>query len=154
MPEPRPMLTETPVVPGSDGRKMSKSYNNGIDLTESESSMLKKVRAMPTDPARVKREDAGDPTKCNVYAFHKLFSSPSDLSWVEDGCRTAGIGCGDCKGKLFENMNKLCAEPREKKKELLNNPKQLDSIIQAGCEKARQEAEKTMHMVRGSMGLK
>lgn len=154
LPEPRPMLTETPVVPGSDGRKMSKSYNNGIDLTEGESSMLKKVRAMPTDPARIKREDKGEPSKCNVYAFHKLFSSADDLSWVEGGCRTAGIGCGDCKGKLFENMNKLCAGPREKKKELLNNPKQLDSIIQAGCEKARQEAEKTMQMVRGSMGLK
>ena len=92
LPEPQALLTETPLVPGLDGRKMSKSYNNGLDLDEDEKSIQKKVRAMPTDPQRVRREDPGEPTRCNVYHFHKLFSSSEDVKWVEVGCRTAGIG--------------------------------------------------------------
>lgn len=152
LPEPQPLLTETPMVPGLDGRKMSKSYNNGLELTEDQKSAEKKIKAMPTDPQRVRREDKGEPTRCNVYGFHKLFS-PKDLEWVESGCRSAGIGCGDCKAKLAQNFNSLVEEPREKKKELLNHPERLDSIIRVGCEKARIEARKNLEMIRASMKL-
>lgn len=153
LPEPKPHLTETPLVPGLDGRKMSKSYNNGLGLTEDEKSLSKKIKGMPTDPQRIRREDKGDPNRCNVFTYHKLFSTAQDLSWVTEGCTTAGIGCGDCKGRLLENVQKLIAEPREKKKELLNNTKQLDEIIQAGNAKARQEASRTLKLVKDWMKL-
>lgn len=152
LPEMTHLLTEIPLVPGLDGRKMSKSYGNTLYLTEdSEKDLKKKVNMMVTDPARVRREDAGEPTKCSVYGYHKLYSSSEDLQWVEAGCRSAGIGCGDCKGRLATNIEKISLEPREKKKELLNNPGRLDSIIDAGCDKARKEAQKTLEIVRSSM---
>ncbi|KYG65222.1 hypothetical protein AZI87_11715 [Bdellovibrio bacteriovorus] len=152
LPEMNPLLTEIPLVPGLDGRKMSKSYGNTLFLTEdTEKDLKKKVNLMVTDPARVRREDPGEPTKCSVYGYHKLYSSADDIAWVEQGCRTAGIGCGDCKGRLAANIEKLSVGPREKKKELLNNPGQLDSIIDAGCDKARKEAQKTLEIVRSSM---
>lgn len=152
LPEMNPLLTEIPLVPGLDGRKMSKSYGNSLFLTEdSEKDLKKKVNLMVTDPARVRREDPGEPTKCSVYGYHKLYSSAEDISWVESGCRSAGIGCGDCKGRLAANIENISREPREKKKELLNNPKLLDSIIDAGCDKARKEAQKTLEIVRSSM---
>jgi tryptophanyl-tRNA synthetase len=152
LPEMNPLLTEIPLVPGLDGRKMSKSYGNTLYLTEdSEKELKKKVNMMVTDPARVRREDVGEPAKCSVYGYHKLYSSNEDIAWVEAGCRSAEIGCGDCKNRLSNNIEKISAEPREKKKELLNNPNQLDSIIDAGCAKARIEAQKTLQMVRTSM---
>lgn len=152
LPEMNPLLTEIPLVPGLDGRKMSKSYGNALYLTEdSEKDLKKKVNLMVTDPARVRREDPGEPTKCSVYGYHKLYSTAEDIQWVEVGCRSAGIGCGDCKGRLATNIEKISVEPREKKKELLNNPNQLDSIIDAGCDKARKEAQKTLQIVRSSM---
>ncbi|HWU44985.1 MAG TPA: tryptophan--tRNA ligase [Bdellovibrio sp.] len=152
LPEMTPLLTEIPLVPGLDGRKMSKSYGNTLFLTEdSEKDLKKKVNMMVTDPARVRREDIGEPGKCSVYGYHKLYSSAEDLQWVEAGCRSAGIGCGDCKGRLAANLEKVSAAPREKKKELLNNPNLLDSIIANGCAKARQEAQKTLSIVRSSM---
>jgi tryptophanyl-tRNA synthetase len=153
LPEPQPLLTETPLIPGIDGRKMSKSYGNGVLLTEEEKSLRKKVNQMVTDPARVRREDPGNPDVCSVFGFHKLYSSQQDLEWVKAECPKAGIGCGDCKARLADNMNKLCQGPREMKKELLNNPARLDSIIQTGCEKARVEADKTLKDVRSWMGL-
>ncbi|MFN7454667.1 MAG: tryptophan--tRNA ligase [Pseudobdellovibrionaceae bacterium] len=153
LPEPQPVLTETPVVPGLDGRKMSKSYGNAISLTEESGALAKKIRGMPTDPARVRREDAGNPANCNVFTYHKLVSSEDDKTWVVKGCTTAGIGCGDCKGRLAENLNKLLEEPRNRQKELLNNPKQLDSIIAAGCERASSEARKTLIEVKSKMGI-
>lgn len=153
LPEPQALLTASAVVPGLDGRKMSKSYGNTLLLSEDEKSMQKKIKAMPTDPQRVRREDAGDPDKCNVYSYHQLFSKSEDLQWVVEGCRSAGIGCGDCKMKLAENINNLSKEPREKKKELLNQPGRLDSIIQHGCEKARTEAQATLRIVKGSMKI-
>lgn len=153
LPEPKALLTETPLVPGLDGRKMSKSYGNGVDLTEEEKSLTKKIRGMPTDPQRVRREDKGDPDKCNVFTYHKLFSTAEDLSWVREGCTTAGIGCGDCKGRLNQNMELLMKEAREKKKDLLNNPKRLDEIIAAGNLRARQEAQKTLKQVKEWMKL-
>jgi tryptophanyl-tRNA synthetase len=153
LPEPAALLTDTPLVPGLDGRKMSKSYGNGLLLTEEEKTLQKKIKGMPTDPARVRREDPGEPEKCPVYTFHKLYSSDSDLEWVQVGCRTAGIGCGDCKMRLVENINKMSAGPREKKKELLNNPKTLDSIIRNGNERARVEAQATLKIVKENMKL-
>lgn len=152
LPEMTHLLTEIPLVPGLDGRKMSKSYGNTLYLTEdSEKDLKRKVNMMVTDPARVRREDEGEPTKCSVYGYHKLYSSQEDIQWVETGCRSAGIGCGDCKGRLAANIEKISLEPREKKKELLNNPSRLDSIIDAGCDKARKEAQKTLEIVRSSM---
>lgn len=153
LPEPQPVLTETPLVPGLDGRKMSKSYGNTLMLSEEAKSIEKKVKGMPTDPQRVRREDPGDPSKCNVFSYHKLFSKDQDLQWVVSGCRTAGIGCGDCKMKLAENINNLSEEPREKKKELLNDTRRLDSIILDGCSMARKEAQATLRMVKESMKL-
>ena len=148
IPEPKPLLTETPVIPGLDGRKMSKSYGNGFDLTEDEKSLAKKIKGMPTDPQRIKREDKGDPQRCNVFNYHKLVSSPEDLDWVQQGCTTAGIGCGDCKTRLLQNFEKLVAGPREKKKDLLNNPKSLDEMIHAGNERARKVAHENMLRIK------
>ncbi len=148
LPEPKALLTETPSFPGLDGRKMSKSYNNSILLAEEEKSLKKKINSMVTDPQRVRREDKGNPEVCPVYSYHKLFSSNEDLKWVVDGCTTAGIGCGDCKAKLCGNIEQMIKIPREKKKELLNNPKTLDSIIEAGREKARREARKNIQTIR------
>jgi len=154
LPEPQPLLTETPLVPGLDGRKMSKSYGNGLDLTEDEKSLEKKVKGMPTDPQRVRREDKGEPTRCNVFTFHKLFSSAEDLTWVSEGCRSAGIGCGDCKMRLAQNINNLVKEPREKKKELLNQPNKLDSMIRDGSARAQKEAQLTLKIIKDAMKLK
>ena len=151
IPEPQPLLTETPLFPGLDGRKMSKSYNNSLFLTEEEKDLKKKINQMPTDTQRVRREDPGDPTRCPVFSYHKLFSSEEDQAWAIEGCKTAGIGCGDCKARLLVNINKLIGPARERKKELLNNPKHLDSIINAGCEKARIEAQKNLREIREHM---
>lgn len=154
IPEPKALLTETPAVPGLDGRKMSKSYGNTIFLTEDEKSLKKKINQMLTDTKRARREDTGNPEDCTVYTFHKLYSSDQDLKWVVDGCTTAGIGCGDCKAKLCENMEAITKNPREKKKELLNNPKALDLIIAAGCEKARSEAKNNLDTIKDWMKLR
>lgn len=153
LPEPKALLTETPAFPGLDGRKMSKSYGNSILLAEEEKSLKKKVNSMVTDPQRALRENPGNPEVCNVFTYHKLFSTEADREWVTQGCTTAGIGCGDCKAKLCENIEQLVKKPREKKKELLNNPALLDSIIESGCEKARQEARKTIKLVKEWMQL-
>ncbi len=153
LPEPKALLTETPAFPGLDGRKMSKSYGNSILLDEEEKSLKKKINSMVTDPQRATRENPGNPDVCNVYTYHKLFSSEADQSWAAQGCRSAGIGCGDCKAKLCENIGQMLKKPREIKKDLLNNPTRLDSIIEAGCEKARQEARKNITLVKEWMKL-
>lgn len=153
LPEPQALLTQTPVVPGLDGRKMSKSYGNTLYLTEDAKVLEKKIRGMPTDPQRVRREDAGDPERCTVSSYHKLFSSGEDLQWVHQGCTTAGIGCGDCKARLIGNYEKLASGPREKKKELLNQPKVLDEIMAEGCSRARKVAQETLLQVREKMKL-
>lgn len=153
LPEPKPIFTSTPTLLGSDGRKMSKSYGNTLYLTQEEDELNKNIRAMPTDPARVRRHDPGEPTKCPVYGYHKLFSSADDLKWVEEGCRTAGIGCGDCKKRLIENMNGMMAGPRAKKKELLQSPGTLDSIIDDGCRRARKAAKQTLDQVKEWTGF-
>lgn len=152
-PEPQPLLTETPLVPGLDGRKMSKSYGNGVDLTEDAKSIAKKVKGMPTDPHRVRREDVGDPNKCNVFNYHKLFSQAEDLEWVTAGCTTAGIGCGDCKGRLIERIEGLVGAAREKKREILANPSRLNEMIRYGAEKAQKEAQENLRQIRSLMKL-
>jgi tryptophanyl-tRNA synthetase len=152
--EPLPLFTDTPLVPGTDGRKMSKSYGNVLPLIESEKDLKNRLMKMPTDPARVKRTDPGDPDKCPVFSYHKLFSTDDDRGWVRQGCTTAGIGCGDCKMRLFERINPLQVGPRQKKEELLNNPAQLDQIIDEGCQKARLEGQKTLAQVRGWMSFR
>jgi tryptophanyl-tRNA synthetase len=153
IPEPQALLTETPLVPGLDGRKMSKSYNNGLLLTEDEKTLKKKVNSMLTDSKRLRREDVGNPADCTVYSFHKLYSSEADLQWANQGCTTASIGCGDCKAKLCANIEEKTKIPREKKKELLNNPKALDSIIDQGTEKARAVAGKNLAQIKDWMKL-
>jgi tryptophanyl-tRNA synthetase len=151
LPEPTPLLTDTPVVPGLDGRKMSKSYGNVLALTEDEKSLSKKVKGMVTDPQRVHRTDSGNPEVCTVYSYHKIYSTEQDREWVVQGCRSAAIGCGDCKAKLCSNIENLSKEPREKKKELLNNQKALVSIIEDGCARARREAQATLKTVHEVM---
>lgn len=151
LPEPQSILTETPLIPGSDGRKMSKSYDNFIPLTEDAKPLESRLKKMPTDPARVRRHDVGDPAKCPVFDLHKLFSTAEDRVWVTQGCTTAGIGCGDCKMRLFSNMNALMEKPRGIKKELLQDTKRLDSIIAQGCDKARGEAQKSLQVMRKAM---
>lgn len=153
LPEPKPILTDTPSVAGLDGRKMSKSYGNGLDLTEDEKSLQKKVRGMPTDPSRALRENPGNPDVCNVFAYHRLFSNEQDREWVRQGCQSAGIGCGDCKARLLERIEQMVAGPREKKKELLNNPKQLVSMMRAGSERAQVVAKDTLREVKELMKL-
>ena len=151
LPEPKPLFTDTPLVLGLDGRKMSKSYGNTIEISMEPKVLEKTLLKMPTDPARVRREDRGNPDICNVYNYHKLVSTDDDLKWVREGCTTAGIGCGDCKMRLVGNINKLCEKPRELKKELLNDKKKLDSMIIHGCDRARVEAQKTLKRVREAM---
>ncbi len=154
LPEPKPLLTQTPSFTGLDGRKMSKSYGNSILLSEEEKTLKKKVNSMVTDSARSLRENPGNPLICNVFSYHKLFSTPDEQKWVVDGCTSAGIGCGDCKAKLCGNIEQLISIPREKKKELLNNTKQLDSIIASGCDKARTEAGKNLKIIKDYMKLR
>lgn len=153
IPEMEALLTETPLVPGLDGRKMSKSYGNHIPLTEDEKTLRKLCNKMRTDSKRATREDPGEPEDCTVYDFHKLVSGAEDLAWVEQGCRSAGIGCGDCKLRLAENFNKMMEGPREIKKQLLNEPKKLDEIIHEGCARARREANESLRMLREAMGF-
>ena len=153
LPEPKQLLTESPVLPGLDGRKMSKSYNNTMPLTAEPKEVEGIVKKMMTDPARVRREDPGNPALCPLFEFHKLYSSEEDKKWVIQGCTTAGIGCGDCKMKLAANINEKMREPLAKKKDLLNNPKRLDSIIVEGSKKARIEAQKTLAYCRELMGF-
>ncbi len=151
LPEPKPLLTETPMIMGTDGRKMSKSYNNGLALIEDEKVLRSTLLKMPTDPSRVRRDDVGNPDVCPVFELHKLFSSEETKTWAREGCVTAGIGCADCKLGLFNHINAFMEKPRARQKELLNDPTELDSIIEAGCDRARQDAQKTMGIVRKAM---
>ncbi len=153
LPEPKPLLTEIPLLSGTDGRKMSNSYNNVFYLLQEEKELKKSVNKMVTDPQRVRREDTGNPDVCPVFKFHKLFSTEEDRKWVREGCTTAGIGCGDCKGRLYDNLNQFMGSAREKKKELLKDRERLDSILAKGCQKAREEASQTLKRVKDKTGF-
>ena len=140
------MFTEVPLLTGTDGRKMSKSYGNTFPLTQEPQEVKANVNKMHTD--RVRREDKGNPEACPVFAYHKLFSSVEDQEWAAHGCRTATIGCGECKAKLAENVEAWMARPRQAKKEWLKDPQRLDSIIADGCQRARTKASRTLQKVQ------
>jgi tryptophanyl-tRNA synthetase len=146
--EPEAMLTRTPRIPGLDGRKMSKSYGNAITLSESDADIRAKTKVMVTDPARKRRSDPGNPDVCPVYDWHKLFSPPETLKWSAEGCRTAGIGCIECKAAMADNLIKWIAPIRERRVEYEKNPKRVLELIDAGSKRARVEAGKTMTRVR------
>jgi tryptophanyl-tRNA synthetase len=152
-PEPQPLLTEAAKILGTDGRKMSKSYGNTIDLGESAESTAKKIMGMVTDPARKRRQDPGNPDVCGIYYLHKAYSTPDTIQWVDVNCRTAGIGCVDCKKKLLEKLGPAQEEMRVRREALLAHPKDLDDIVQLGTRKAREVAGRTMAEVRHAMKI-
>ena len=152
-PEPQPLLTEAAKVLGTDGRKMSKSYGNAIDVGESAESTTKKIMGMVTDPARKLRKDPGNPDVCGIYYLHKVYSTPDTVAWVDTNCRTAGIGCVDCKKKLLERLGPEQERMREKREALLARPKDLDDIVAEGNRRAREVAERTMVQVRHAMRI-
>jgi len=151
--EPGYLLTEESKMPGLDGQKMSKSYHNTITLRESEESVAKKVKSMPTDPARVRRHDPGEPTKCPVWQLHQVYSNDACKEWVQQGCRTAGIGCIECKQPVIDGILREQVPMRERAQVYLDDPTLVKNIIADGCEKARELARETMRDVREAMGL-
>jgi tryptophanyl-tRNA synthetase len=146
--EPQVMLTQTPRIPGLDGRKMSKSYNNAITLSESDADIRAKTKVMVTDPARKRRTDPGNPDVCPVYDWHKLFSPPPTLEWSANGCRTAGIGCIECKSAMADNLIKWIEPIRDRRIELGKNPAKVLEILNHGSGEARKIAQETMSRVR------
>ena len=151
--EPEVLLTEASRLPGLDGAKMSKSYGNTIGLREDAETVTKKIRTMPTDPARVKRSDPGDPDKCPVWQFHLVYSDAPTKSWVQQGCRTAGIGCLECKQPVIDKVLAEQAPMRERAQKYLDDPTLVRNIVADGCDKARDLARETMREVREAMGL-
>ncbi|MBI5436041.1 MAG: tryptophan--tRNA ligase [Nitrosomonadales bacterium] len=151
--EPEAMLTAASKMPGLDGQKMSKSYNNTITLREDEASVTKKIRTMPTDPARVRRTDPGTPEKCPVWPLHQVYSSEDTKQWVQRGCTTAGIGCLECKQPVIDAVLEEQKPMRERAQQYLDDPTLVRNIIADGCEKARRLAGETMRDVREAMGL-
>jgi tryptophanyl-tRNA synthetase len=152
-PEPEALLTEFPKVVGTDGRKMSKSYDNAIYLSDTPEEVERKIRTMVTDPARVKKTDLGDPELSPVYQLHKIFSSKEEQEHVAKGCRTAGIGCIECKKVLINNVFKVMEPIWKKRNDLIRSPEILQDIVRKGTEKAKKVAEETMQLVREAMGL-
>jgi tryptophanyl-tRNA synthetase len=146
--EPQVLLTQTPRIPGLDGRKMSKSYNNAITLSESDADIRSKTKVMVTDPARKRRTDPGNPDVCPVYDWHKLFSPPPTLEWAADGCRTAGIGCIECKSAMADNLIKWIEPIRARRLEHEKHPARVLEILNDGSSKARDVAQKTLSRVR------
>ena len=151
--EPRAMLTAAAKMPGLDGQKMSKSYNNTINLREDEASVNKKIRTMPTDPARIRRSDAGDPDKCPVWQLHMVYSNEQTREWVMRGCKSAAIGCIECKQPVIDAVLEEQRPMRERAQQYLDDPALVRNIIADGCEKARKLASETMRDVREAMGL-
>ena len=153
LPEPQALLTKASKMPGLDGQKMSKSYNNTISLREEAESVEKKIRTMPTDPARVRRTDPGNPEKCPVWQFHEIYSSEDTRSWAKEGCTTAGIGCIECKQPVIDAVELELKPIRERANEYLEDEVTVQSIIKEGCEEARDVARDTLDDVREAIGL-
>ena len=151
--EPDALLTEASRMPGLDGQKMSKSYGNTITLREDADSVTKKIRTMQTDPARVRRTDAGDPDKCPVWQFHVIYSNAEVKDWVQTGCRSAGIGCIECKQPVIDAVLREQEPMRERARMYVEDPQLVRNIIADGCEKARKLAQDTMRDVREAIGL-
>lgn len=153
LPEPQALLTDASKMPGLDGQKMSKSYGNTISLREDPEVAEKKLRTMPTDPARVRRNDPGDPEKCPVWQFHLVYSDEKTRDWVQEGCKSAGIGCIDCKGPVIEAVKTELKGIHERAEEYENDPAAVRSIVNEGSENAREIARETIEEVRKAMGL-
>ncbi len=152
--EPEPLFTQTPKVPGIDGRKMSKSYGNSLEISEDEKSMWNKLRTMKTDPARMRRTDPGDPDKCPVWDLHKVFNhDEEEKSEIAAGCKCAGIGCIDCKKKLNAKIQDMMTPVRERRAKYEGNKKLLDDILADGAERASKAARETMSFIYPAMGL-
>jgi tryptophanyl-tRNA synthetase len=152
-PEPQSLLTPAAKLPGTDGRKMSKSYNNTIMLTDPEPVVRQKLKTMVTDPARIRRSDPGNPDVCPVGDLHKIFSSKETMAKVNEGCRSAGIGCIECKSWAADALVKLLVPMQERRKKFEENPRLAWDILEAGTERARQAAAETMSGVRDAMGM-
>jgi tryptophanyl-tRNA synthetase len=152
-PEPQPLLTETPKVPGLDGRKMSKSYNNALYLTDAPEEIDSKIRVMMTDPARKRRSDPGNPEVCPVFDFHKIYSPQEAIALVDRECRTAGIGCIDCKKMMSTNLLQEMGPILEKRRELEKRPQEVLAVFEEGSQKAQHTAQATMGEVRAAMKL-
>jgi tryptophanyl-tRNA synthetase len=152
-PEPQSLLTPAPRLPGTDGRKMSKSYGNAILLTDPEPVVRQKLKTMVTDPARVRRSDPGDPDLCPVGDLHKIFSSKQTMARVYEGCRSAGIGCIECKGWVADALVQVLNPMQERRKKYEDNPRLAWDILEAGSARAAKVAAATMHEVRESMGM-
>ena len=152
-PEPDAKLTEIPKVPGTDGRKMSKSYGNHIELADPPEVIRQKVRPMMTDPARKRRSDPGNPEICPVFDLHKIFTTPEDREYVANGCRTAGIGCLDCKEVLLKHMIPPLSKIRERRNAFAEKPDTIKEILYEGSRRARKVAEQTMTEVRAAVNL-
>jgi len=151
--EPQARLTEASRMPGLDGQKMSKSYGNSITLREDKESLTKKIRTMPTDPARVRRTDAGDPEKCPVWQLHLVYSDAPTKEWVVKGCTSAGIGCIECKQPVIDGVLKEQEPMRERAQKYIDDPSLVRAIVANGRDKARALAQETMREVRDAMGL-
>ncbi len=151
--EPEYKLTPASKMFGLDGQKMSKSYNNTISLREPLDAVAKKIKTMPTDPARIRRTDPGDPAKCPVWQLHEVYSDESVKSWVQNGCKTAGIGCIECKQPVIDGVLKELAPIQARASEYAEDPTLVKNIVSEGCEKARKLARETMREVRDVMGL-
>ena len=153
LPEPQVLLTRASKMPGLDGQKMSKSYNNTVSLREDPKDIEQKVRTMPTDPARVRRDDPGEPEKCPVWALHQVYSADDVKQWVQTGCRTAGIGCVDCKQPVIDAIIKELKPIQERAHDYINDPKMVQNILNEGAEAASEVAQDTLEEVREAMGL-
>jgi tryptophanyl-tRNA synthetase len=152
-PEPEVLLTETQKLPGLDGRKMSKSYGNAVFLSDPPGEIDKKLSRMMTDPARVKRTDPGEPEKCPAFELHKIYCTPEEIEFVSNGCRTAGIGCLECKKVMIKHVIEDLAPFRDKRAQLEKKPEVVEEILQAGHEAAQEKASETMSEVRETLGL-
>ncbi len=152
-PEPQALLTPAPRLPGTDGRKMSKSYGNAILLTDPEPVVRQKLKTMVTDPARVRRSDPGNPDVCPVGDMHKLFSDKETMARVDAGCRSAGIGCIECKSWVADALVQILNPMQERRKKYEDNPRLAWDILEVGSARARQEAAATMEEVRSAMGM-
>ena len=153
LPEPQALLTEQPKMPGLDGEKMSKSYNNYISLREAPDSVEQKIRTMQTDPARVRKTDPGNPEQCPVYGLHQVYSDTATLEWAAQGCRSASMGCIDCKGPLIDNVNAEQEVIRQRAQQFDEDMDLVNAIIQEGSDKARSIARETLDDVREAVGI-
>jgi len=152
-PEPEALLTETQKLPGLDGRKMSKSYGNAVFLSDPPEEIDQKLSRMMTDPARVRRTDPGEPEKCPAFQLHKIYCTPDEIDYVTKGCRTASIGCLECKKIMIKHVIKELAPIQEKRAALEKKPQEVEAILAEGNRAAQQAAAETMAEVRPAVGL-